>query len=154
MYFFLVFHSLLRWLVLSSLLYAIYRAYTGYTSNRPFTSSDNAARHWTATFAQIQMLLGILLYTQSALIKYFWRNFSEAIHQQEITFFALMHIILMVIATVTLTVGSATAKRKDTDEEKFKTMLIWFIIALIIIFIAIPWPFSPLANRPLFRAVF
>jgi cbb3-type cytochrome oxidase subunit 3 len=30
-------------------------------------------------------------------------------------------------------------------------MLVWFTIALIIIFIAIPWPFSPFANRPYFR---
>lgn len=40
----------------------------------------------------------------------------------------------MVIATVILTVGSGMAKRKETDKEKFKTML----IALIIIFIAVP----------------
>jgi uncharacterized membrane protein YozB (DUF420 family) len=153
MYFFLFFHSLLRWLVLISLLYAIYRAYTGYTSNRAFTATDNAARHWTVTIAQIQMLLGILLYTQSALIRYFWRNFSEAIHQQEIAFFGLLHIILMVMAIIILTVGSGMAKRKQTDKEKFRTMLIWFIIALIIIFIAIPWPFSPLANRTYLRQI-
>jgi hypothetical protein len=30
-------------------------------------------------------------------------------------------------------------------------MLIWLSIALIIIFIAIPWPFSPFANRPYYR---
>lgn len=150
MYYFLVFHSLLRWLVLISLLYAVYKAYRGYTTNRTFTARDNAARHWTATIAQTQMLPGIFLYTQSALIKYFRRNFSEAIHQQQITFFALIHISLMVIATVILTVGSGMAKRKETDKEKFKTML----IALIIIFIAVPWPFSPLANRPWLRAVF
>jgi uncharacterized membrane protein YozB (DUF420 family) len=150
----LFFHSLLRWLVLISLLYAIYRAYTGYTSNRAFTPVDDAVRHWTATIAHMQLLMGILVYSQSAIIKYFWGNFREAIHQQEIAFFGLIHLIMMVTAIVILTIGSALAKRKETDKEKFRTMLIWFIIALIIIFIAIPWPFSPLANRTYFRPAF
>jgi hypothetical protein len=57
----------------------------------------------------------------------------------------------MFVAIVLITIGSAKAKRKSNDTQKFKTMLIWFSIALLIIFIAIPWPFSPLANRPYIR---
>jgi len=57
----------------------------------------------------------------------------------------------MLTAIVIITIGSALAKRKKTDKEKFKTMLVWFSAALLIIFIAIPWPFSPLANRPYIR---
>lgn len=144
-------HSLMRWLVLVSLVYAVYRAYTGYRSNAPFSKTDDAVRHWTATIAHIQLLTGILVYTQSPIIKYFWRNFGEAIHQQDTTFFGLVHISLMIIAIVILTIGSALTKRRHTDKEKFLTMLCWFLLALIIIFIAIPWPFSPLANRVYFR---
>ncbi len=149
--FFLIIHSLLRWLVLLSLVYAIYRAYKGYTSNLTFTKTDNSARHWTATIAHIQLIVGITLYTQSTITKYFWRNFDEAIHQQDTTFFGLIHITLMLTAIVIITIGSALAKRKKTDKEKFKTMLVWFSAALLIIFIAIPWPFSPMANRPYIR---
>jgi hypothetical protein len=57
----------------------------------------------------------------------------------------------MIMAIIIITIGSALAKRKSSDKEKFKTMGLWFSIALIIIFIAIPWPFSPFANRPYFR---
>lgn len=149
----LFFHSLCRWLVLTALLYAIFRAWTGYTKSRPFTSTDNLARHWTATIAHIQLLIGMTLYMQSPIIKYFWRNYDVAIHQPEVSFFGLIHLSLMLIAIIILTIGSASAKRKETDKEKFGTMLIWFVIALIIIFIAIPWPFSPLANRTYFRTI-
>jgi len=141
----------MRWLVLTSLLYAIYRAYKGYTLNAPFSKTDNAIRHWTATIAHIQLVIGITLYTQSPIIKYFWHNFYDAIHNIEVTFFGLLHIILMLTAIILITIGSSLAKRKTTDKEKFKTMLFWFLISLIIIFIAIPWPFSPLAGRPYFR---
>lgn len=145
------YHSILRWLVLASLLYAIYRAYKGYTSNAQFLKTDNATRHWTATISHIQLVIGITLYTQSPIIKYFWNNFNEAIHNLDTAFFGLLHIILMLTAIILITIGSALSKRKITDKEKFKTMLVWFSISLIIIFIAIPWPFSPLANRPYFR---
>jgi hypothetical protein len=141
----------MRWLVLASLLYAIYRAYKGYTSNTQFSKTDNATRHWTATISHIQLVIGITLYTQSPIIKYFWNNFNEAIRNLDTAFFGLLHIILMLTAIILITIGSALSKRKITDKEKFKTMLVWFSISLIIIFIAIPWPFSPLANRPYFR---
>jgi hypothetical protein len=145
------YHSIFRWLVLGILLFAIYRAYKGYTSKSQFSKTDNAIRHWTATLAHVQLIIGIILYTQSPIIKYFWNNFNEAIHNSDATFFGLLHIILMLTAIIFITVGSALAKRKTTDNEKFKTMLVWFSVSLIIIFIAIPWPFSPFVNRPYFR---
>src|SRR4051812_35485618 len=100
-------HSIMRYLVLASLVYAVYRAYTGYRYNTSFTKTDDAVRHWTATIAHLQLLIGIFVYTQSPIIKYFWRNFAEAIHQQDTSFFALIHISLMVTAIVVLTIGSA-----------------------------------------------
>ena len=144
-------HSIFRWLVLLSLFFTIFRSFQGWRSGRDFTKIDDAARHWTATIAHIQLVLGILLYSQSPIIKYFWTNIKVAKHNLDSTFFGLIHIILMLIVIILITIGSALAKRKSIDNEKFKTMLNWFIIALIILFIAIPWPFSPLANRPYFR---
>jgi uncharacterized membrane protein len=148
---FLLIHSLLRWLVLFSLLYAIFRAYRGFVKGLAFTKTDNSVRHWTATIAHIQLIAGMILYLQSPMTSYFWRNFSEAIRQVNTTFFGLVHISLMLIAIVVITVGSALAKRRQNDREKFKTMLSWFGIGLLIILIAVPWPFSPWASRPYLR---
>ena len=145
------YHSTVRWLLLASLIYAIFRAFKGYYSKSGFTKSDNAVRHWTATISHIQLVIGMTLYSQSPIVKYFWTNFKEAVHDIEIAFFGLIHIVLMLIAIIFITIGSALTKRKQTDNEKFKTMLVWFSISLLIIFLAIPWPFSPLANRPYLR---
>lgn len=144
-------HSLVRWLVLAFLVYSIYRAFIGYTKNKTFSNTDNAFRHWTATVAHIQLMIGIILYTQSPIVKYFWTDTKTALQNLDVTFYGLIHIALMLTSIVVLTIGSALAKRKQTDKEKFKTMLVWFSIALIIIFIAIPWTFSPLSSRPDFR---
>lgn len=144
-------HSIVRWIVLAALIYSIYIAYTGYKRKTPFTKTHNAIRHWTATIAHIQLVIGIILYTQSPTVKYLFSNFENAKSNQEALFFGLIHIILMLTAIILITIGSALAKRRQSAQQKFKTMLIWFTISLITIIIAIPWPFSPLASRPYFR---
>jgi len=96
-------------------------------------------------------MIGIILYTQSPIVKFFWTDTKTTWQNLDLTFYGVIHILLMLTAIVVLTIGSALAKRKPTDKEKFKTMLVWFSIVLIIIFIAIPWTFSPLSSRPNFR---
>ncbi|MGN6490612.1 MAG: hypothetical protein ACTHLE_01350 [Agriterribacter sp.] len=147
----LVLHSLTRWLVLTFLVYSIYRAYLGYAKDKTFSKTDNAFRHWTATVAHIQLVIGIILYTQSPIVKYFWSETEIGFQNLDLTFYSIIHPVLMLTSIVVLTIGSALAKRKPTNKEKFKTMVTWFSIALIIIFIAIPWSFSPLSSRPNFR---
>jgi hypothetical protein len=147
----LFFHSIFRWLLLIVLVYSIIKAYNGYVSNLVFSKIDNAFRHWTATIAHIQLMIGITLFFKSEIVKYFWNNIAVASQHLDTLFFGIIHILLMILSVIILTIGSAMAKRKMTDKDKFKTMFIWFLIALFIIFIAIPWPFSPLANRPYFR---
>lgn len=149
--FLLPLHSAMRWLVLTFLVCSLYRAIIGMKRQRPFTATDNALRHWTATVAHLQLVIGMVLYTQSPVVRYFWRNASQAMHQRDYPFYALVHLLLMMAGIAVLTIGSALAKRKTTDQDKFKTMLAWYSLALLIILASIPWPFSPLATRPYFR---
>jgi hypothetical protein len=150
--FLLALHSLTRWFVLISLLYAIFRSYRGWLGHKPFTKTDHITRVVTASVAHVQLVIGIWLYFISPVVNYFLHNFTQAVRMREIRFFGMEHITMMLIAITLITIGSAKAKRKTTDEAKFKTMAIWFSIALFIIFISIPWSFSPFTSRPLFRA--
>lgn len=147
----LALHSLVRWFVLASLLLAIYKGYKGWLTNKPFSKYDNKVRHWTATITHIQLCIGLWLYFISPIINYFLHNYKEAVHQREIRFFGMEHNLMMLAAIIIITIGSAKAKRKPTDQEKFKTMALWFTVGLLIILLSIPWTFSPLASRPLFR---
>ena len=147
----LTLHSLFRWLVLISLLMAIFRAYWGWLGNKLFSAHDNSLRVATVTIAHIQLILGISLYCISPVVRYFLNYFKRAVHEREIRFFGMEHITMMVIAIVLITIGSVKAKKQATSQQKFKTMAIWFTIALIVIFSSIPWPFSPFTRRPFFR---
>lgn len=141
----------MRWLVFVSLLFAILIAYKGWLSKKQFSRFDNAVRHWTATIAHIQLAIGLCLYFVSPIISYFLHHYKEAVHDREIRFFGMEHSVMMLTAIVIITIGSIKAKRKQPDTEKFKTMAIWFSVALLIILTMIPWVFSPLVNRPYFR---
>lgn len=147
----LFFHSITRWLVLISLIYTIYRAFRGWQRGLAFSPADDRARHITATISHIQFTLGAILYFVSPMVKYFLSNFKTAISNSEMSFFGLIHMSLMVTSVFVLSIGSSLAKRKEADKDKFKTMAIFYLIALIIILIAIPWPFSPFAHRPYYR---
>lgn len=145
-------HSIFRWLVLASLFYAIFIAYKGFNAKLTFTKADDSVRHWTATIAHVQLMIGIILYSQSPSVKHFFAEPASG-RITEPVFFGVIHIAIMLTAIIVITIGSALAKRKSTDPEKFKTMLIWFLAALVLIFLAIPWPFSPLAQRPYIRSL-
>lgn len=149
----LVFHSAVRWLLLISLLFAIFRAYRGWLMNQPFTKFDNTMRHVTATIAHIQLLLGLCLYGVSPIVQYFFDHFKEAIHERQIRFFGMEHISVMFVSIILITVGSIKTKRQTTDKAAFKTMAIWYTIALLLILSSIPWQFSPLVSRPYFRSL-
>lgn len=144
----LILHSLNRWLVLASLLYAIWLAWNGYRQKRSFTKTDNTVRHVTATISHIQLTIGMCLYMISPLVR---SEANDAGGYGDLTFFRIVHAGLMLISVVVITIGSAKAKRVDAGPLKFRTMLIWFAIGLLIMLTAVPWPFSPLAARPYYR---
>lgn len=122
----------------------------GLFNKKEFTKADDSLRHWTATIAHIQLSIGIWIYFISPNIKYFLNYYHEAVKEKEIRFFGMEHSVMMLLAVIVITIGSMKAKRKKISHDKFKTILIYFTIALLIILISIPWPFSPLASRPLF----
>ena len=149
--FLLALHSLVRWLVLVSLLYSIFIAYRGWLLKKPYTKADGLTRSITTTIAHTQLVIGVWLYCISPVVSYFLHNFGKAVHERQIRFFGMEHISMMAIAITVLTVGSAKVKRKPTDQQKFKTIAVWFTVALLIILTSIPWSFSPLTARPNFR---
>lgn len=150
-YLLLALHSLIRWLVLAGLLFAIIVAYRGWLRRQIYTKFDERVRWITAMIAHVQLVIGISIYLISPIVDYFLHHFHEAVRERQIRFFGMEHITMMLTAIVIITIGSAKAKRKITDQEKFKTMAIWYSIGLLIILTSIPWSFSPLVSRPNFR---
>src|SRR5690606_2604569 len=103
----------------------------------------NAVRFWTTTIVQVQFVIGLWLYSLSPIVRYFFNHLEEGIHIRDVRFFGLEHIVMMLVAVTLITTGSVIAKRARTDSDKFRAMAIWFSIGFVVIFISIPWAFSP-----------
>ena len=149
----LALHSVFRWLVLLSLLFAIYRSYRGWLGGAVYSKFDNAVRHWSATIAHVQLILGLCLYFVSPLVDYFLHHFKEAVHEREIRFFGMEHSLMMLLGVIIITIASMVSKRQSTDMKKFRVLAIGYTLALLVILSSVPWPFSPLVSRPWLRMI-
>jgi hypothetical protein len=139
----------MRWLILIALIWAVFTGWEGQAFKRAFRLSDRIAVSAVSVLSQIQLLLGFWLYMDSPVVKGFWAD--RSFHWNDSLFFALVHIGLMTTAIVLITIGSALAKKATEDRRKFNTVFTYYGIALLIVLLAIPWPFSPLAQRPFLR---
>jgi hypothetical protein len=149
MYHLIVFHSILRYLVLLSILLVIYLAWEGFTFKKSYTRLHRIATASASGISHLQLLVGFVLYFFSPTAQSFWQ--TKSMRWSDGLFFALVHFGLMSSAIVILTVGVALAKREAEEHRRFRILFNYFVLALLIILIAIPWPFSPLAQRPWFR---
>jgi len=129
-------HSGLRWVVLALLLYAIYNAYTGWKSSRVYGESDRKVNLFTMISAHVMLLLGLALWVMGGR----YEINADVMKDAMLRFFAVEHFTLMLIAIVLITIGNGKAKRGATDLKRFKSSFWFFLIALILILAAIPWP--------------
>jgi hypothetical protein len=141
-------HSFLRWAILILLLAVIFKSVQGMMSKRAFAPSDNKINLFLFISAHTQLLVGIILFFVSPVIKA-GISMPEPMKNDEVRFFTMEHTVMMLIAIVLITMGRIMSKKAPTDAGKFKR-LFWFnFIALLVILAAIPWPFGHVA-RPWF----
>lgn len=137
-------HNLIRWLVLVAAVIALVNAYGGLFSRRAWLRRDRVlGTVYTATM-DLQLLVGLILYVVSPLVRGALGNMGEAMQVRDLRFFAVEHISIMVIAVILAHVGSVLARRARTDQGKFRQQAIWFSLSVLAVLYAIPW------WRPLF----
>jgi len=141
----------MRWALLIFLVWATVRTYYRWHHKKTFSRFDNQLRLVTVTLAHLQFMIGLILYSVSPIVRYFYQFFPQTIHQRSIRFFGMEHSTMMIISVILISIGAGKAKRKIQDTEKFKAIAFWYTLALVLIFINIPWPFSPFASRPYLR---
>jgi hypothetical protein len=135
-------HSIGRWIVLVLLLVAIFKSATA--SSRPFVKSDNTIGLLLTIFSDLMLLIGLILWFISPNWGYHSiaaSGMGEVMKNSASRFFAVEHNIGMIIAIALIHVGKAQGKKAIPDQTKHRRMAIFYVIALLIILISIPWPF-------------
>lgn len=133
-------HSGLRWLVLIFLLLAIVNAGRKMGGSTAYGASDKRLGLFALIFTHIQLILGLILYFISPKVQFGAGTMGDAL----LRFYTVEHISLMLISIVLITIGYSKAKRQEADSKKFKTTFWYYLIALVLILVAIPWPFRNL----------
>ena len=146
-------HSWIRWVVLLLGAVAFVRAASGRFTRRPWTPTDDAASRWFVISVDIQVLIGLVLYlffssfTMSA-----WRNMAGAMADAVIRFWAVEHLVGMIAATAFAHVGRVRIRKSTDSTRKHFVAAIFFGLALVLMLVSMPWPFSA-AGRPTFRGI-
>lgn len=128
-------HSYWAYLVLALLLLAVLNAIIGYTSKKDFKDKDLRLSLFTLITAHIQLLIGLGVYFSSPMYK----SMKESGINEVNRMLAVEHPILMILAIVLITVGWSKHKKQATDTGKFKTIAIFYGLALLLILSRIPW---------------
>ena len=82
-----------------------------------------------------------LYFGVSALAETFRANPGAAMKVAALRFFGMEHLVLMVAAAVVATIGSARSRRAPDEASKNKTARTFFVIAMVLVLLGIPWPF-------------
>jgi hypothetical protein len=146
----LTLHSWSRWFVLVLGLLAVYRAYVGWTGNRPFAKGDNAISASFSGFMWLQVLIGFGLYFGLSPFGLNAMKQAGAMKDPTTRFFGMEHVLVMIIAAALAQVGRIALKKAPTDVLKHKKAFTYFGIALLLVLLMIPWGIWNPA-RPLFR---
>jgi len=149
MNFLVVLHSYLRWILLVLLLVSIVKSLSGLNGKKALTAGDKKLWLFTMISAHTTLLIGLILI-------FFGRfgvlNLPEGISVMKDSFYRFYlveHPLMMIIAIVFITIGRGQAKKSIPDAVKYKKAFWFFVVALILILAAIPWP-SREIGRPLF----
>ncbi len=133
-------HNLFRWLILLTLVIALILYYSGWLGNKKWLKRDNIVGLLLTIFVDFQFVIGILLYAfYSPITKSVFANFGAAMKNSDLRFYAVEHILIMLIALVLTHVGRVKAKKALLPVKKHKLHAIFFTIVLILFLIAIPW---------------
>lgn len=125
-------HSGLRWLVLLLLILAIFQTFSrrGKFGDIKETKSVLIA----LIFTHLQFLTGLVLYFISPKVQFSSATMGSSV----LRFFTMEHVLLMIIAIVLITMGYSRSKRAP---KPFNVAFNFYLIALVLILVGIPWPF-------------
>ncbi|MGB2232712.1 MAG: hypothetical protein ACPH12_07275 [Flavobacteriaceae bacterium] len=135
-----VIHSYWAYLVLLLLILSTANALIGLVSKREYSAKDFRISLSTLITSHIQLLIGIVLYFTNNYVSQFTEiGMSEIMKNSALRSTLVEHPITMIIALVLITIGYSKHKKKLTSKPKFKTLSIFYTIALVLILSKIPW---------------
>lgn len=131
-------HSYNRYLILAALLFVLFRAFSGWLTRRPYEKIDNTASLVLVSLAHLQLLIGLIMWgftsswTQTA-----FANMGLAMKDPNQRYWAVEHLVAMLIAIVLIQLGRTFAKKTPDQTAKHRKTAIYTAIAALIIVVTL-----------------
>ncbi len=134
-------HSIWAYLMLLIIILATINALKGYFSKGAFKQLDFRLTLFTLIVTHIQLILGLFLYIYSPNAMGAIKNsgMGTVMKDSAIRFSSVEHPLMMILAVILITIGYSKHKKKEGATTKFKTIAIYYSIALILVLSRIPW---------------
>lgn len=134
-------HSFGRWVVLILLLVAIFKHLSA--AGRAYTKGDARISLFLMIATDLMLLVGIYLWAAGPWgLQLIQANGMAGVMGDAVSrFYAVEHQVGMILAIALIHIGKAQGKKNLPDASKHRRTAIFYIIALLVILVSIPWPF-------------
>lgn len=133
-------HSYWAYIVLLVLIAATANALYKSFSDKDYGAKDFRISLFTLIVSHIQLLIGLLLYFVSPRLQLFSELGMGGVMKDSINrLYLVEHPLINIIAVALITIGYSKHKKKLTSPSKFKTIAVFYTIALLLILSRIPW---------------
>lgn len=135
-----ILHSYWAYLVLLILVLATFNALIKLFGNKEFHAKDFRISLFTLIVSHIQLVLGLIFFLVSdffTIIKE--TGMGTVMKTPDLRNKIIEHPITMLLAIILITIGYSKHKKKESSKGKFKTIAIFYTIALVLVLAKIPW---------------
>ena len=137
-------HSYWAYLILVVLILAVLKSFYGYFTKKDYDANAFRVSLFTLIVSHIQLLIGLLLYFTSVRFG-LWSDLgvAEVMKNAGIRLYLIEHPTINILAVALITIGYSKHKKKLVSRPKYKTIAIFYTIALVLILSRIPWSVWP-----------
>jgi len=137
-------HSYWAYLVLFVLLLAVINALAGVFGKKEYTAKAFRISLFTLIVSHIQLTIGLILYFVSPRFGIWSELGMGGVMKDAVSrLYLVEHPLINIIAVALITIGYSKHKKKLTSAPKYKTIAVFYVIALALFLSRIPWNIWP-----------
>jgi len=125
----------LAYIALGVLVLAVINAIYGLLNKKLFTTKDLRLSLFALIFCHIQLVIGLILYFVSPIGLDAISQMSDSV----LRLTAVEHPLMNIIAIVLITMGWSKHKKQESQNGKFKKIVVFYTLGLVFILSRIPW---------------
>jgi hypothetical protein len=148
-------HNIMRWVILLALLYTLFKSWAAMNAKRAFSNGERKGALVLLISAHLTLLIGLYqwLFGRFGVLTSSLPEGTVLMKDRFYRFFWIEHPVGMIIAITLITMGYSTIK-KGTARAGLGGRAFWLLLlALLVLFFTIPWPWRVGIGRPIFPGV-